>query len=105
MGNSQISLGKFRAEIASMTAPRLVRNEPLEPLSISVHANSVNVVLGASPCISLCSGLTSVVLSHILEIKRSIKGGERSYKIICDDYTASDIPVPVEYRLFVGNRR
>lgn len=96
-----LSLGRFRDEISEMKAPYLTRDEPLEPLSISMLVDHISVVLGASPYITLRSGTTSVTLSHIQTIKRSTKRGKKSYKIVCGDYSESDIPRPIEYRLYV----
>lgn len=98
----EMSLGRFRADISKMTSPRLTRDNPLEPLSISMPVDSIHVVLGASPYIALHSGPASVTLSHIKTVKKSIKDGRKSYRIICGDYTASDIPQLVEYRIFCG---
>jgi len=97
-----LSLGQFRNEISRMKDSRLTRDEPLEPLSISMPIDHIAVALGASPYISLRSGSTSVALSHVRAVKRSVKGGVKSYKIICNDYSTSNVPVPVEYRLFFG---
>lgn len=95
-----ITLGRFREEIGRMNALHLIRDEPLEPLSISMPVDRIGVILGASPYIALHSGTASVTLSHIQTVKRSIKGGQKSYRIICGNYTASNVPQLVEYRLF-----
>lgn len=96
-----LSLGRFRDEISRAKAPYLTRNEPLESLSISMSVDHIGVVLGASPYITLRSGTTSVTLSHIQTIKRSTKRGRKSYKIVCGDYSESDTPRPIEYRLYM----
>lgn len=95
----EMSLGRFRDEITRVKPMLLVRDEPLEPLSIVMPVDSVAVTLGASPCISLKFGAASVVLTHIQAVKPSVKGGTRSFRIVCSDYSASNVPVIVEYRL------
>lgn len=102
MEDLEMSLGRFRADISNMTAPRLTRDNPLEPLSISMPVDSIHVVLGAFPYIALHSGPASVTLSHIQTVKRSTKGGRKSYLIVCGDYTTSNVPQLVEYRIFCG---
>ncbi len=99
MKKSEISLGMFRAEIGNITAPYLTYDNPLKSLSVSMPIDRVSVILGASPYIVFCSGLTRVTLSHVQNIKRSMKEGKRHYKIICSDYT-QDTPVSIEYHLF-----
>lgn len=94
-----LPLGRFREEISSLKPPYFERDEPLEPLSVKIQADSINVILGGSPYISLRSGNTSICLSHIQTIKRSVKHGQKSYRVICSDYTVSDDPHPIEYRL------
>lgn len=98
-----LSLGRFREEISGLNPPYFERGEPLEPLSVKMQVDKISVILGASPYISLRSGNTSVCLSHIQTIKPSMKGGQKSYKIICGDYTASNNPQPIEYRLVFPN--
>lgn len=99
-----LSLGRFRDEISRVKAPYLTRDNPLEPLSISMPVDHIHVVLGASPYISLRSGTVSVTLSHIQTIKRSIKGGVKGYRIVCGDYTASIEPRPVEYHIYYDKK-
>ena len=100
MGTTRnLTLGQFRELTRDLKPPRLVRDEPLEPLSISMQADNINVILSASPYIALRSGNTSVTLSHIQTIKPSVKHGQKSYKVVCGDYTASNDPQPIEYRL------
>lgn len=100
MGNT-ISLGQFKNEINSLSGLHLTRDEPLEPLSIEMPVDHVHVTLGASPYIVLRSGLATAALSHITEIRRSNKGGRKSYKIVCKDYSSNfDDPARVEFRLF-----
>lgn len=100
MGTTRnLTLGRFREEISGLNPPYLTRDEPLDPLSIAMQVDSINVILGASPYISLRSGNTSVCLSHILTIKPSMKRGQKSYRVVCGDYTASNDPQPIEYRL------
>ena len=100
MGTTRnMTLGQFMKEISGLKPPRLTRDEPFEPLSISMQADSINVILSASPYIALRSGNTSVTLSHVQTVKPSVKHGQKSYKVICGDYTASNDPQPIEYRL------
>ena len=94
-----LSLGRFREEISGLNPPYFERDEPLEPLSVKMQVDKISVILGASPYIALRSGNTSVTLSHIQTIKPSVKHGQKSYKVICGDYTASNDPQPIEYRL------
>jgi len=49
MEDLEISLGKFRDDVVNMTAPRLTRDDPLDPLAISLAVGNIAVVLGASP--------------------------------------------------------
>lgn len=108
--NTSLSLGEFREEIRNLKPPFLTRNEPLEPLNISMQADHISIVLGASSYIALRSGNTSVTLSHIMDIIPSAKPGRKkrgqkverwrgSYLIVCGDYTLSDDPRPVKYYL------
>ena len=99
MGNT-ISLGQFRNEISTLSGLHLTRDEPLEPLSVSMPVDRVCVVLGASPYIVLHSGSATAVLSHIAEIRRSNKGGRKSYKIACNSYANSAVPAQMQFRLF-----
>lgn len=100
--NLGLSLGRFCREVAKMENPRFLLkiNEVLNPLAISAPIDRITVILGASPYIAMHSGLASITLSHIQEIKRSVKRGRKSYKIICGDYTASNTPEPVAYYLY-----
>ena len=99
MGNT-ISLGQFRNEIGTLPGLHLTRDEPFEPLSVSMPVDRVCVVLGASPYIVLHSGSATAVLSHIAEIRRSNKGGRKSYKIACNSYANSAVPAQMQFRLF-----
>ena len=96
--NTSLSLGRFREEISGLNPPYFERDEPLEPLSVKMQADSINVILGAASYISLRSGNASITLSHIQAIKPSVKHGQKSYRVICGDYTASNNPQPIEYR-------
>lgn len=95
-----LSLGQFRNEISALSGLHLTRDEPLEPLSVSIPVDRVCVVLGASPYIVLHYGSAAAVLSHITEIIRSNKGGRKSYKTVCNSYASSDVPVQMQFRLF-----
>lgn len=102
MGNT-ISLGQFRNEISTLSGLHLTRDEPLEPLSVSMPVDRVGVILGASPYITLHSGAATAVLSHITEIKRSAKGGRKSYKVTCSSYESSDTPIQVQFQLYYAD--
>lgn len=99
-----LSLGRFWEEISGLKPPRLVRDDPLEPLSVFMKSESVHVVLGACSCIYLRAGDITIVLSHIEAVKRSQKGGQRSYVIICRDISDSDIPKLVKFRLIFEDK-
>jgi len=97
---SIITLGRFQQEISGMKGLELIRDEPLEPISIHMPVEHVHVILSASPYIALRSGSVHICLSHIQTIRRSTKRGRKLYRIKCGDYTASDTAVPVEYCLW-----
>lgn len=98
-----LSLGQFRNEISALSGLHLTRDEPLEPLSVLMPVDCVGVVLGASPYIVLHSGAATAVLSHITEIRRSVKKGRNSYKIICNNYANPDVPTQVQFRLYYAD--
>lgn len=100
---TSLSLGKFREEISDLKPLVLTRDEPLEPLSISMQADSITIVLGASPYIALRSGNTSICLSHIQTVRRSTYHGKNAFRIVCGDYTASNDPQPIGYLLTFPN--
>lgn len=102
---NDISLGQFRNEVNSVLNLHLTRDEPLEPLSLFVPVDRARVVLGASPYIVLCSGSASITLSHIHQIKRSTKGGRKSYKIICKNYADTSDPIQTQFRLYYEDSR
>lgn len=94
-----ISLGSFRKAISGLKPPRLVLDNPLEPLSLKMQADSIHVIIGANPYISLRSGDTNITLSHVQTVRPSIWRDQKSYNIVCGDYSTSDIPRLIKYRL------
>lgn len=104
MGNT-VTLGQFRNEISTVTDLHFSIDNPLEPLSVIMPVDRVGVVLGASPYITLHSGSAAAVLSHIVRVRRSVKDGKRSYKIVCNDYSLNfENPVQVGFRLIIGGK-
>lgn len=104
MKKLKMSLGTFRTDVKELTALYFEADNPLEPLYVYMPVDRISVILSASPYIALRSGSTSIALSHIRWIERSIKGGRKSYEIICANYTQNlSDPELVKYRLFCGD--
>lgn len=70
--NSAISLGRFRAETESYDNFLLTYEDPLTPMSFSIHFDHLMVCLSASPYIALKNSDAKFCLSHIETIKKTV---------------------------------
>lgn len=94
-----LSLGQFRELVRDLKPPRLTWDCPFSPLTVSIQMDNVSVILSASPFIALRSGENHVSLSHIQTIKRTTRHGKNAFMVVCNDYTSTNNPVPVEVLL------
>lgn len=97
---SNLSLGKFRAEIGTYSRFMLEYDDPLTPLAFSTQFNHVSVILSASPYIAMKNGVDFLCLSHIQSIKKKGKAdGYQVYLFTCGDYSIDGDPIPVKFTL------
>ena len=100
MGTTRnLTLGQFRELTSNLKPPYITYSNPLTPVSVYMQSDFMHIVLCASSHITLKSGEVQVSISHIQVIKRITRHGKNAFKIICNDYTASNDPVPVEILL------
>lgn len=98
--NSVISLGRFRAETESYKHFLLTYENPLVPISFSIIFDHIAVSLSASPYIAFKNDNTKLCLSHIETIKKNgCSKKEKCYILICNDHSASNVPVSTRFSL------
>lgn len=95
-----ISLGRFRSEVGAYKHFKCTFDNPLSPFGISSTFNSISVSLSASPYIALKAGDTHFYLSHIQDVVKGRKADEgQTYTVLCEDYTQSNEPTTVKFKL------
>lgn len=98
--NSTISLGRFRAETESYDNFLLTYEDPLTPMSFSIHFDHLMVCLSASPYIALKNSDAKLCLSHVEIIKKyGSNAKEKGFILLCNDHSLANAPVPVKFSL------
>ena len=97
---ANMSLGQLRAEIGAYSRFQLTFDDPLSPLTFSTTFDHATVILSASPYIALKNSVDYLCISHVHAIKKRGKtDGYQSYILQCNDFTASNDPIPMKFVL------
>jgi len=98
--NSTISLGRFRTETEPYNHFLLTYEDPLTPLSFSIHFDHIAISLSASPYIALKNSDAKLCLSHVETIKKhGSNDKEKGFILLCNDHSLANAPVPVKFSL------
>lgn len=94
----KLSMGQFRSDICQRKNLTLEFDEPLMPVTVKTKIDRLSVELSASPYISVVNEAGYVCISHVKTIWRC--EDKNFYIIRCGDYSASNDPALVDYRLY-----
>lgn len=92
-----MSLSDFKNDIHAAKNLKIITNNSLSPLSVSIPIDDIYVNISASPYISVCFMAVKVCFSHIQAIEKHTAAGLTTYTIECLDYTELEKPKTVTF--------
>lgn len=96
----KLSMGQFRSDVCRRKNLTLEFDEPLLPVTLKMKVERVSVIMSASPYISVTNMADYICISHIKSIWNCNTKDGSFYIIKCGDYSASNDPALVDYRLY-----